>query len=245
MFRSTLRQPRQPRKPRAVRLFPTHRLISSIPILTIPRHPYVPISHLRYLLPSSVSRKSFVCYCYKICRVWGYPLVLPHPPHSTQGCSCWLASGSPLPTSVELLCYANHETTHEPRIRFTHRQNSRHPHLSPFHLGLYLCCHHLLDRQAIPARSPALDGHAALDRGSPDQPPLLCFGTLPRALAQRRGSALQDSRRFHHLVSLRRLGAHRARTFQGHSGIQHRYRRTAGQRLSCRRFLGLNAALPL
>src|SRR5260370_38680482 len=101
MFRSTLRQPR---KPRAVRLFPTHRLISSIPILTIPRHPYVPISHLRYLLPSSVSRKSFVCYCYKICRAWGYPFVLPHPPHSTHGGPCPPHSCSPLPPPGQPCC---------------------------------------------------------------------------------------------------------------------------------------------
>ncbi len=115
----------------------------------------VPISHLPYLLPSSVSRKIFVCHSCENCRGvgvffpfwktlraygdensyfiqvlsfhivahslacalfgtrknstlffstasalftpkhrgWGYPLVPPHPPHSTQGYSCWLRIG--------------------------------------------------------------------------------------------------------------------------------------------------------
>src|SRR5216683_1628899 len=134
--------------------------------------------------------------------------------------------GLALPTSVKLLCYANHETTHEPRIRFTHRQNSRHPHLSPLHLGLHFCSHNLHDRLAIQAGTSALDRHPALDRRRPDQPPLFRLSSVPRTLPQHRGPALQDSRCFHHSLSLRWPGAHRARTFQGHSGIQHRDCRT-------------------
>src|SRR5216684_2932431 len=96
-----------------------------------------------------------------------------------KGCPCWLASGSPLPTSVELLCYAKHETTHEPRIRFTHRQNSRHPHLSPLHLGLHFCGHHLDHCVAVQARPSELDGYPALCRGRANKRHLLRLGALP------------------------------------------------------------------
>src|SRR5260370_25403065 len=137
--------------------FPYASPYSIQPILTIPRPP-VPISHLPNLLPSSVSRKAFVCHSCENCRGlgvffpfwktlraygdenshftqvfsfhivahslahaktqlfsfqplphslsqntggWGYPLVPPHSPHSTEGCSCWLPSGwpSPLPSN--------------------------------------------------------------------------------------------------------------------------------------------------
>src|SRR6266403_1657710 len=115
---------------------------------------------------------------------------------------------------------------HEPRSRLTHRQNSRNPHLPPFHVGLHFCRHHLHHRLAVQQRTSAVDGHTALDRGRPDEPSLLRLGSLPRTLPQRGGPALQDSRRFHHPLSFRRPGAHRARTFQGDSGIQHRDRRT-------------------
>src|SRR5260370_3953770 len=247
--------------------FPYASPYSIQPILTIPRPP-VPISHLPNLLPSSVSRKAFVCHSCENCRGlgvffpfwktlraygdenshftqvfsfhivahslahaktqlfsfqplphslpqntggWWYPLVPPHPPHSTQGYSCWLASGSPLPTSVELLCYANCETTHEPRIRFTHRQNSRHPHLSPFHLGLHFCRHHLHHRKAVHQGTSGFDRHSALDRWRPDQSALLRFGSLPRTLPHCRRAALHNSRCLHHSLSLRRFGAQRPR----------------------------------
>src|SRR5260370_39998314 len=50
--------------------FPYASPYSIQPILTIPRPP-VPISHLPNLLPSSVSRKSFVCHSCENCRGLG------------------------------------------------------------------------------------------------------------------------------------------------------------------------------
>jgi hypothetical protein len=51
----------EPRKRRSIRLFPSASFASSISFTSF-------ISHLPYLLPSSVSRNPFPCHSYENCR---------------------------------------------------------------------------------------------------------------------------------------------------------------------------------
>ena len=125
-----------------------------------------------------------------------------------------------------------------PRLRAEDWECLAHPDLFAYELVHHFpAAHHVFGDAVYRAASVMVAG-AALGAGHPDQLALLRLGDFSRALPQRGGDALQDSRRANHALRFWRVGQHRARAGKRFAGIQHRDRRATFQLLSRGRFLG-------